>query len=133
MGSNYQKSLAITFVCAFLILGAVAFLSYRNMSAMIEANHWVKHSQDIIKELESVIDAVKTLEVSEQGFTVTVDENYLKSYEEGVSEAAFSLDRLNALTKDEQDKQNQIRHLRLVMDELLSYTRQDMTNKVPGR
>ena len=132
MRPTFQKSLVISFVCAFLVLAAVAFLSYANMSAMIEANRWVTHSQKVINQLESILDSVKEIEVGEQGFNITADENYFKSYEEGVGEATLSLDKLNTLTLDDPEVQQQLHHLSKSMDDLLAQARQDMANIVPG-
>jgi len=131
MKGTFQRSLLLTFVSALLVLAAVTFLSYRSMQSVREANRWVAHTQEVIASLETILSGVKDIAVGQQGFVMTDDQNYLKSYEEGISEETFNLDKLQKLTEGDADQQRRLQLLRRALDEYVNYSRQLISQTNP--
>jgi len=124
MKGNLQRTLLLTFVSALLVLAAVTFLSYRNMQAVRESNRWVTHSQESITALNNILASVKDIEVGQQGFLVTGDQNYLNSYEEGISEQTLEYEKLAKLVGQHPEQQRDFLLLHHALEDYVNFTRQ---------
>jgi PAS domain S-box-containing protein len=71
-----------------------------NIQRLIENEHRVVHTQEVLTILEEVLSRVTEAETSERGFLITGDETYLQSYERAIVRAREALQQLARLTVD---------------------------------
>lgn len=99
-----------------LIVGLLlvnVLVSEWNINRLVENEHRVVHTQQVLTALEEVLSTVTEAETTERGFLITDDERYLTSYERAIDEINETLDRLTRLTRDEQRQQELIAALRV--------------------
>src|SRR5271163_1965517 len=124
MKGNLQRTLLLTFVSALLVLAAVTFLSFRNMEAVREANRWVAHTQESITALNNILTSVKDIEVGQQGYVMTQDQNFLNSYEEGISEKTLEYEKLGKLVEQHPAQQHNAVLLHQALEDYVNFSRQ---------
>ncbi|HEV8718293.1 MAG TPA: CHASE3 domain-containing protein [Candidatus Binatia bacterium] len=86
-----------------LVLSVVA---YRNTLALMAANRWVAHTQEVLATLESLLTQARDAEV-ERGYLLTGDELFLAPYQAARQAVLPTLQQLRQLTTD--DPQFQVR------------------------
>ena len=64
-------------VLALLILGAV---SYRGMAGWGESDRWVRHTHEVLENLQDLRFALESVESSVRGYVLTGNESYLETY-----------------------------------------------------
>src|SRR6516164_6393374 len=87
-----------------LLLGNVV-VSQWNTLRLIENQHRVVHTQEILATLESVLARVTEAETGERGFLITGDEDYLNSYQLAVDRTKETLARLSKLAAGDRQLQ----------------------------
>src|SRR5580704_2243706 len=79
---NLKVQVELAFaIFALLVVGAV---SYRFMVASTESNRWVRHTHEVLEELQNLLVAMQSIESSYRGFAWTGKESYLESYRASV-------------------------------------------------
>jgi PAS domain S-box-containing protein len=68
-------------ILASLVVGAI---SYRSVVGSNESNRWVRHSHEVLENLQNLLGAMQSIESSYRGFALTGEESYLKSYRAGI-------------------------------------------------
>src|SRR6202171_4148950 len=64
-------------IVTLLIVGAV---SYRSMVVSSESGRWVRHTHEVLENLQDLLFAMESIESSCGGFVLTGKESYLESY-----------------------------------------------------
>ena len=84
-GSDAMKMLAnwkvqLAFGAALVILVVVGAASYRGMVVASESDRWVRHTHEVLENLQELLFAMESNRASARGFTLTGKESYLESY-----------------------------------------------------
>jgi len=98
-----------------LIVGlfvANALISEWNIKRLVENEHRVVRTQEVLTTLEEVLSSVTEAETAERGFLITDDDRYRESYESAIVQINGTLERLTNLTVDEKIQQQSIAALR---------------------
>src|ERR1700689_598973 len=80
-----NRKLALAFGSAILALFAVGMISYRGLAVSSESGQWVRHTHEVIENLQDLLAAMEVVESSARGFVLTGDESYLASYQSSVA------------------------------------------------
>ncbi len=83
-----------------LLLVFIPFFSYRSLSTLIEKEHWVKHTNQVILTSQEILITINEAESSQRGYIITSDSLYLKNYRENIQAVQSNLKSLTFLTKD---------------------------------
>lgn len=75
---------------------------------MREQYHWVQHTHQVIGESEKFLGHMRDAETGQRGFLLTLNQEYLKPFNDGIEGAYSNLKLLKNLTKD--NAQQQTRH-----------------------
>ncbi|MGA9571879.1 MAG: CHASE3 domain-containing protein, partial [Candidatus Acidiferrales bacterium] len=75
-----KRKIQLTFGVAIAMLLAVGTISYRGMAVSDESDRWVRHTHEVIENLQDLNAAMETAESSYRGFVITGDENSLQPY-----------------------------------------------------
>ena len=107
---TFKKHLAFNAALALVlaILAGVGWLSYRNMTAASEADHWTTHTYLVIEELDRLFSSLKDAETGERGFVLTGNPKYLEPYQASLREIGTHLDALRRLTADSPLQQHRL-------------------------
>ena len=99
----------------FLIVGllvANALISGWNVSRLVDNEHRVVRTQEVLTTLEEVLSSVTAAETAERGFLITDDDQYRQSYESAIVQINETLERLTTLRGDDSVQQRSIAALR---------------------
>ena len=95
-------------ILAFALLIALGWFSRQSTQELIESNHWVLHTQEVLYELEQLLSTVMAAETGQRGFALTGEERFLDQYQTATRLTPERLARVRELTSD---NANQQRHL----------------------
>src|ERR1051326_8072001 len=96
-------TIGLALIAILLLLNGL--ISEWNIERLVENEHRVLHTEEVLTTLETVLSSMTTAETAERGFLITDDEDYLKSYEGAVVRAEQTLDRLTKITADDAQEQ----------------------------
>src|ERR1700739_2156609 len=98
--ASTQRKIRFGFAFALTCLVIVGIISYLSVVRLNEHTGWVKHTQEVLGSLDSLLAAVTDSETAERGFVITGDDAYLDPYRQGSEVVAFRLKRLRELTAE---------------------------------
>jgi PAS domain S-box-containing protein len=96
------------FASAILTLLVVGAMFYRGMVVSQENDRWVRHTHEVMENLEDLLFAMESIESSYRAFVLTGRESYFESY--GVSKLIANQDEaaLRNLTVDNPEQQRRL-------------------------
>jgi diguanylate cyclase (GGDEF)-like protein/PAS domain S-box-containing protein len=106
--SILNRKVQLAFGFAVLALLTVGVISYRGMLLSSERNRWVRHTHEVLGNIQDLRFAWESISAGSRGFVLTGNESYIESYSAGVlrveqDEAAFRL-----MTSDNPVQQRQL-------------------------
>src|SRR5258708_31595180 len=78
--SMFSWKVQLAFASAISTLLIVGVISYRGMVTSTESDQWVRHTHEVLENLQDSLAALDGVESSYRGFVITGDEKYLKHY-----------------------------------------------------
>lgn len=105
-------------VVALLIFNAAT--SYRNTLKLVENEHWVSHTHQVLTELEATLSTLKDAESGQRGYLLTGEERYLEPYHSAIARINQQVVGLQQLTADNNRQQQRIRDLKIAIDSKLA-------------
>ena len=120
-GSLLRANVPLAFVAAFLILLVVAGVSYRGIVVSRESDRLVRHTHEVLENLEALLFANATIESTSRGFVLTGSESYLDAYADGRSRAEDFQATLRTLTADNPDQQDRLRAIQSLIAERILF------------
>jgi PAS domain S-box-containing protein len=106
--SLLNRKVQLAFGSAIAILLVVAAFSYRGMVLSSESDRLVRHSHEILENLQKLLFAMQSIESSSRGFVLTGQESFLESYRADIVSAEQHEAAVRNLTLDNPEQQ---RHL----------------------
>jgi methyl-accepting chemotaxis protein len=118
MFSNWSvgRRLLAGFGLAGLTLLVIAFVSYRNITGLIENDGWVDHGHQVRTELAVLLSIIKDAETGQRGYLLTGNDSYLEPYEAASREIKGTLDQVVQLTVDNPHQQRRMAVLGPLID-----------------
>ena len=113
-----QITAGIGMVVALLIFNAAT--SYRNTLKLVENEHWVSHTHQVLTELEATLSTLKDAETGQRGYLLTGEERYLEPYYRAIARINQQVVGLQQLTADNKRQQQRLRDLKIVIDSKLA-------------
>jgi PAS domain S-box-containing protein len=111
----------LTFGAAIVMLLAVGTISYRGMAVSAASDRWVRHSHEVIENLQALDGAMETVESTYRGFVITGDENSLQAYRAAVARSEQAETNIRNLTVDNLVQQRRIPSLLNVADRKVQF------------
>jgi two-component system sensor histidine kinase/response regulator len=97
---SLERKLAIGFICAALLVVAMAYGFYLAASGFLATDNWVEHTH-VVRELINTVSAtVKDLETNQRGYSITGDPIYLGTINADRQTLPLQLKRLQFLVQD---------------------------------
>jgi signal transduction histidine kinase len=105
-GSNRKMLLA--FGSAFAILLMVGTIAYRSLIESNERDRWVRHTHEVLDQLQELRVAMETVSSSVRGFALTGKESYLAPYQSAVAGIEQHTASVRQLTADNPAQQRRL-------------------------
>ena len=93
-----NRRLVFAFGAAVAVLLVVGAFSYRGLVVSRESDRWVRHSHEVLENLDELLFAVASIESSSRGFVLTGEDSYLASDHANISSAEQHLAAVRKLT-----------------------------------
>jgi PAS domain S-box-containing protein len=103
-----KRKIQLAFGVAIVMLLIVGMISYRGMVVSDESDRWVRHTHEVIENLQDLDGAMETVESSYGGFVITGDENSLQAYRAAVARSEQAETNIRNLTVDNPVEQRRI-------------------------
>lgn len=95
-----------------LLLVVNMLISEWNIARLVENEHRVLRTEEVLTTLESVLSSMTEAETAERGYLITDDPDYLKTHETAVTRTGVIIEKLTELTQGDPDQQSRIVALR---------------------
>jgi PAS domain S-box-containing protein len=106
--SQLSRQVLLAFVSAVLAWLIMAAVSYRGMLVSTESDRWVRHTQQVLENLQGLTSAIQSSESSYRGFVLSGMESYLESYRSSIANAQQHETAIRNLTVDNPSQQTQL-------------------------
>jgi PAS domain S-box-containing protein len=116
-----KRKIQVTFGVAIAMLLAVGTISYRGVAVSDASDRWVRHSHEVIENLQDLDGAMETVESSYRGFVITGDESSLQAYRAAVARSKQAETNIRNLTVDNPVQQRRIPGLVNLADRKVQY------------
>jgi PAS domain S-box-containing protein len=114
-----SRKVQLAFGSAILALLVVGTISYRGMLVSAENSRWLRHSREVLENLQELLSAMDSLESSYRGFALTDKQAYLESYAASVASVRRAESSVRELTEDNAAQQARVPALeRLILQKI---------------
>jgi PAS domain S-box-containing protein len=107
-GAVVNRKVQLAFGAAIFTLLAMGALSYRSVVLSSESNRWVRHTREVLENLQNLVSDMTSIESSARGFVLTGEESYIESYRVSILDAKKDEAAVRNLTVDNLNQQRQI-------------------------
>jgi PAS domain S-box-containing protein len=123
MNTRYlsNRTVQLAFGSAILVLLGLGAISYRSMAASAESDRWVRHSHEVIENLQSYLSAMQAVETNYREFVITGSERSLKGYRDGILRCEQAETNLRDLTVDSPIQQGRLATLGKLAHQKIEY------------
>ena len=105
---------------ATVIVALNAWFAFRAVDSLLQSQHWVEHTWQVINQVESIMGSAKDAETGSRGFLITGDDLYLQPYKDARRELPQELDHFQWLTSDNPAQLPRITEMRAVLEQRLA-------------
>src|SRR6476646_11388421 len=103
-----NRKIHFAFGSVILALLVVAAISYHNIVGSSESNRWVRHSHEVLENLQDLLFAMESVESSSSGFVLTGKEAYLETYHANRLRVEHDLVTVRSQTVDNPEQQRRL-------------------------
>jgi PAS domain S-box-containing protein len=109
--SMSSRKVHLAFGAAVMALLVVGAISYRGMVISSESDRLVRHTHEILENLQDLLLTLGSIESSDRGFVLTGRESYLESFHASILNAKQDEATIRNLTVDNSEQQRQLQIL----------------------
>jgi PAS domain S-box-containing protein len=106
--SPLSRKLQLAFGSAILALLVVGAISYRGLVESRESDLWVRHTREVLENLQNLLAAMQTVESNARGYLLTGDESFLDVYRAGKASTEREQEIVRNLTADNANQQRRL-------------------------
>jgi PAS domain S-box-containing protein len=110
-----NRKVQLMFGSAIVILLVVGAVSFHSISKSHESDLWVRHTDEVLENLQNLASDMARIESSDRAFAMTGEESDLESYRAGIVSAAGEEAAVRNLTKDNPQQQLELPALEELM------------------
>ena len=119
--SLLSRKVQLAFGSAILALFVVGAISYRGMVVSRESDRWVRHTHEVLENLQDLLSAMQSGESSYRGFVLTGSESYLDLYRASMLRSEQEDTIIRDLTVDNALQQRKIAALERLATQRIQY------------
>jgi signal transduction histidine kinase len=103
--SLLNRKVQFAFAAAIVILLIVGAFSYRSMVESAESERWVRHTHEVLENIQALLAATVDVESSARGFALAGQDSFLDTYRPSILSAEQHEATLRTLTADNPEQQ----------------------------
>jgi len=130
MDGNFRRNLFVSSGVSITILLISSAASFFSIRSLLDSNDWVKHTQEVIYNLNESKSVMVDAQGSMRGFLVTGKQDFLKRYENAEDDTNVYIDRLDQLTVDNAKQQESVKELKPLVASFYDYLEDKVANKI---
>lgn len=111
------RKLGAAFGVVLLIQVIVGGLSYWNTTRLLDDSALVRHTYQVLESINHLLSARQDMETGERGFVLTGEDDFLKPYNNGLTNSAQSFQDLRTLTADNPTQQDRLDNLETMLEQ----------------
>jgi signal transduction histidine kinase len=119
-------------LAATVVVVLNAWFAFHAIDALLESEHWVEHTWQVINQVERIMSSVKDAETGNRGYLISGDEDYLQPYNSATRDLPTEINRFQTLTTDNPVQQARITEMRAVIEQRLSLLQQGIDLRRSG-
>ncbi len=117
---------------ATVIVALNAWFAFRAVESLLDSEHWVEHTWQVINKVERIMSSAKDAETGNRGYLISGEEAYLEPYNDAIRELPKELDDFQHLTSDNPSQQARITEMRAVLEQRLTLLQQGIDLRRSG-
>src|SRR6202140_141868 len=121
-GFVWKRKLQLGFGVAILSLLGAAVISYRALVSSNQSQVWVRHTDQVLEELQELLLANENIESSSRGFALTGDNSYIESFERNILREAQTEKSIAELTGDNLEQQRRVLALKNLLAQKVRFS-----------
>jgi signal transduction histidine kinase len=133
MKSNLLGRLGLGFAVALILLGANAMVAHQSVKSLINAERWVTHTYEILREVETDVSLAKDVETGARGYVITANREFLEPYNAARLKVKNKLEPLYTMTRDNPPQQKRVLQLAELIDRKLRASKRQIDLIDAGR
>ena len=106
--SRLNRKVQLAFGSAILALLVVGTISYHTLARSGESDRWVRHTHEVLANLQDLLFAMESVESSCRGFALTGEESYLDTYRASLLRAERDQTTIRSLTVDNAEQRRRL-------------------------
>jgi two-component system, sensor histidine kinase and response regulator len=107
-----ERKILAGFLLAFVVSLVVGFVLNQNATRIFSTERWVRHTDEVIDQLDKLLDFLTDLDAGQRGYILTKNETFLRRVEVAERGIPDQLEKLQQLTADNPVQQQRISSLR---------------------
>src|ERR1700724_1584840 len=120
--SVWNRKVQLGFGAAILTLLGAGVISYHALVLSNRSQGWVRHTDQVLEELQEVLSASQNIESSSRGFALTGDKSYIESFKGNISREAKAEGSVEELTADNAAQQHRVPVLKKLIAQKIRFT-----------
>jgi PAS domain S-box-containing protein len=119
--SVWNRKVQLGFGAAILTLLGAGVVSYHALVLSNRSQGWVRHTDQVLEELQKVLSASQNIESSSRGFALTGDKSYIESFKGNISREAQAEGAIEQLTADNAAQQRRVPPLKKLLAQKIRF------------
>lgn len=133
MKSKLALRLRLGLAAALLLLGVNAWVALDAVRQLREAEAWVTHTYEILREVETDVSLAKDVETGARGYVITANRTFLEPYVAAQKKVKDKLEPLYTMTRDNPRQQKRVLELVGLIDRKLRASQRQIALVDAGR
>src|SRR6202166_3952279 len=120
--SVWNRKVQLGFGAAIFTLLGAGVISYRALVVSNQSQGWVRHTDQVLEELQEVLSASQNIESNSVGFALTGDKSYIESFKGNILREARAEGSIEQLTADNAAQQHRVPVLKKLIAQKIRFS-----------
>ena len=119
-----ERKILAGFLLAFVVSLSVGFVLNQNATQIFSTERWVRHTDEVIDELDNLLGLLTELDAGQRGYLLTQNETFIRRIDGAEERIPDRLEKVQHLTADNPVQQERISSLRSALENRLESVNQ---------
>jgi CheY-like chemotaxis protein/signal transduction histidine kinase len=127
-----RTKIGLSFALGLGIFAAIAAISYRGITQLIETSQWQEHTYEVLNQLEQLNASLVKAETGQRGYIITGELKYLEPFNTTRRELPQKIKALRRLITDNPNQQSRLNTLEPLLSDRINVMQQVITLRQQG-
>ena len=133
MKLQFERKLPVILFFVFLILTLIGIVFFQNTRSLQDAINWEKETQETLLKLDETLTLTLDIETAVRGFVIVGNNTYLDPYEQAKPKIRQNVERIKALTSDNELERAEVDQLSALTADLITDSERKIAMRKSGR